>query len=230
MKKNTTRKGLALLSTFALTFAGLVGFAAPAQANTVLLAPSVGTEYAVPLDETFILEARYATGSNGFDEDFTVTVVDADESLAAVDFSFNDDGSDPDTVAQGTGDESDTFEGTFDGTAVGEKLYIVLTPNPAATATFSVKVSTGFETGAMSPERTVTFHKAADYTWNLSFTTPVIGDAELVATVSTTPQLNIAQLQATWSLGSPKLTLMETCWTLTTAGPPSQALHLPTEP
>ena len=199
MTKNKTRKGLALLSTFALTFAGLVGFAAPAQANTVLLAPSVGTEYAVPLGETFILETRYATGSNGFAEGLTVTVVDTDEALASVGVSANADGSSPTSIARGTGTDSDTFEDTVSDPGVGAKRYIVLTPS--GTATFSVTVSTGFEAGSKSPERTVTFHKAADYTWNLSFTTPVVGDAKLGAVVSTTPQLNLAQVASGLKVG-----------------------------
>ena len=82
MIKNTTRKGLALLSTAALSFAGLVGFAAPAQANSlVTLAPKVGTEYAVPLDAAFTLETRSAASDNPYGDNMYLEVADADGQL-----------------------------------------------------------------------------------------------------------------------------------------------------
>jgi hypothetical protein len=201
MIKNMTRKGLAIGATAALTLAGLVGFAAPAQATTVLLAPSVGTEYAVPLTETFILETRRGDNTNPFNDDMTVTVIDADQLLDTVGVSANADGSSATSIARGTGANVTKFEDDVTAPTVGDRNYIVLTPKSSATATFSVSVTVGFDGGAKSPERIVTFHKAADYTWNLSFTTPVVGDAKFGAVVSTTPQLNLAQFASKVKVG-----------------------------
>jgi len=201
MIKNMTRKGLAIGATAALTLAGLVGFAAPAQATTVLLAPSVGTEYAVPLGETFILETRRGDGTNPFNDDMTVTVIDSDQLLDTVGVSTLANGSGATPIARGTGANVTKFEGDVTAPGVGVRNYIVLTPKTTATATFSVRVTVSFDGGATSPERTVTFHRAADYTWNLSFTTPVVGDAKLGAVVSTTPQLNLAQFASKLQVG-----------------------------
>lgn len=192
MIKNSTRKGLALLSTAALSFAGLVGFAAPAQANSlVTLAPKVGTEYAVPLDAAFTLETRSAASDNPYGDNMYVEVADADGQLLSASIG-------------GTAATYDTTDKVWEADVAqtaGAKKEIVLTPKTTATATFSVTVKTGFDGAATSPERTVTFHKAADYTWNLSFTTPLVGDAKFAAQVSTTPQLNLAQVASSLKVG-----------------------------
>jgi hypothetical protein len=206
MIKNMTRKGLAIGATAALTLAGLVGIAAPAQAAEVTLAPSAGTEYRVPLDAAFALDARFDANANSFNDPLTVEVVDADENLSGVTFKRDTGATTAATYSSVTGKWTATLTNPESDT-VGYKHEIVLTPESGLTATFSVKVKAGFDYsagafgGTVSPEREVFFHKADDYTWNLALTAPKIGDTEFVASVSTTPQLNIAQFADDVELG-----------------------------
>ena len=209
-----TRKGLGLGAALSLVAASLVG-AAPAHAATATLAPKLGTEYRVAISETFTLESRYDATANGFNDPFDVLVSDVNQDLASV--SIGGSAASYDT-------DLDAWVGEKTSPVVGTKYDVILTPS-TTDETFSVEVQTGFDLsatgefgGTTSPVREVFFHIADDYTWNLDFTKPVLGDTELAAAVTTSPALNLALMATAVDVG---FATVATNGTLTATGSPS---------
>ena len=203
MAKNMTRKGLAAASTFALAVAGLVGIATPAAANTMVLEPSVGDSNRVPISESFTLQGYHAAADNIYNKNLSVQIVDGSESLTS--FTTPDG-----TTGSASRDSADfTFYGEISTTA-GATYDITLTPESAADETFSVVVTTFFDSpggnqepdsGEIQQSFEVFFHIADDYTWNMDFTSPAFADNTFKASVSTTPALNLAQFEAKVKVG-----------------------------
>ena len=81
MSNNLIRKGLAIGATVSLALAGLVGFAAPANAaGTVYLLPAEGTTYNVPVATNFTLQAYFDSAAQVGAEKVKFRVVAAAQS------------------------------------------------------------------------------------------------------------------------------------------------------
>jgi hypothetical protein len=84
MSNNLIRKGLAIGASVSLALAGLVGFAAPAQAaGSVYLVPAEGTSYTTLLDQGFTLAGSANSAALQGGDRFKFKVTDPDGKLDA---------------------------------------------------------------------------------------------------------------------------------------------------
>jgi hypothetical protein len=183
MTKNMTRKGLALGSSFALAASALVGFAAPAQASTYVVIPTVGTSTTMISGEVFSVKVLGSLAS-ATELRWEIAGIDtATETVAT-------------TVAGGSTDVGTTTV-TVDPTAatVTTPAGNILGVNIGAAQTGSVTVRAYVESGdavgfdatydtTYSAPVTVSFVKAADVVATTAITAPLAGDTSISAKIS----------------------------------------------
>jgi hypothetical protein len=223
MSKNLTRKGLAIGASSAVVLASLVGFAAPAQAaTTVTIDTKFGSGFSVPADRGFAFvsnitdtapantalkwkivdaSAGLKTNATGGNAGKVKGLDDADATAAST--APADAGATEVLATAVPADGVSIFaaSGSAANTDYSLKLF------PAADANFSITAQAWLDrtaagtvgevdgTELFSSTITITFVKTTDITWSVNFTQPVLGDAKLKAVVSTSPALNLAQVQ-----------------------------------
>jgi hypothetical protein len=212
MAKFMTKRSLSVAAAGSLAFASLVAAPAAHAVDPITTVPEAGTVYAVTDATDFNLKAQITNAAlNGGAEVLKWRIVDADGGLtnAGIDLGDGLGG-----AANGVLEAVDDTLGVFaDGVAVvastvnaaGGSSVLILDPADG-TDPFSVTVQAWMDfdldgtidTAAGSeevagPVRTVTFYDDDDVTYVTSFTQPALGDANLVATVASSPAVNTEQ-------------------------------------
>jgi hypothetical protein len=207
MSNNLIRKGLAIGATVSLALAGLVGFAAPANAaGTVYLEPAEGTAYAVPLATDFTLQAYFDDAAQLGAEKVKFRVVAAAEADITVATSVT--GSTYTATSNAvTGAYGpityDAVRGDFVGhgnnTVGPTKSFLTIDPASAKTTSFSVTVQAWMDfndddkitAGEQASEvRTVNFVQTSGITATTVVDNYGVGDTSVTASIKTTPELN----------------------------------------
>jgi hypothetical protein len=189
MAKNTTRKGLAFGATLALSASALVGFAAPAQASTLVVIPNGGTSTSFISGESFSVKLLGAlSSSDAAALRWEISGIDTGETVTV-------------TGGTATGTTTKTVTPTSGSTtAGGNTLGVAL----GAAETGSVLVRAYIESGdaagfsatydtSYSTPMTVNFIEAKDLVSTLVLTTPTEGDTTASAKFS----LNVNNEQLT---------------------------------
>ena len=178
-----TRKGLALGSSFALAASALVGFAAPAQASTYVVIPTVGTSTTMISGEVFSVKVLGSLAS-ATELRWEIAGIDtATETVAT-------------TVTGGSTDVGTTTV-TVDPTAAtvttpaGNILGINIGAAQSGSVTVRAYVESGDAVGfdatydtTYSAPVTVNFVKAADVVATTAITAPLAGDTSIAAKIS----------------------------------------------
>ena len=229
MSNNLIRKGLAIGASVSLALAGLVGFAAPAQAaGTVYLVPAEGSTYTMPVDEEFVLQAYFDSAAKRGSESVKFKVTDASSKLdldtgtGTVKSGFSANYS---TTANAirTGSSASAWDNTAALTANTSRTDLVvsggsdLAPTkhylgliPTGTTAFSVTVQAWMDLDndnvidsdeQSSEVRTVNWVPATGLAATTTMGTLAVGDVTVESSFTTTPAVNGAQL-AVDSLGT----------------------------
>jgi hypothetical protein len=192
MAKNLTRKGLALGSTVALIAAGVVGFAAPAQASTLTVIPSSGTSTTFISGETFSVKVLGQFASTDAlrweiadidtaNETVTATVTGGEETTGTTTVTVT-----PDVVAT---------------TAGGNDLKVAVAAGQTASVTVRAYVESGDAAGfnaaldtTYSAPITLNFVQAKDVTPALAISN--VTEADTTVTAKFSLPVNNEQLTA----------------------------------
>jgi hypothetical protein len=209
MSKNLTRKGLALGAVVALGTTLFAG--APAQAASVLFAPTTGTGNTLVAGETFSLTASLSSdlpASNSSQLKFKVV-----NTTGVATSQIKVDGNLAGHVNYATTGSTDAGDVWATAPAAGSaKVFAVAaSPNPtkieivstaATTASYAVTAfldannNGTVDTGELSAAQTVNFVKIADSGLTTAFTKPSIGSTALKAVLTFGADVNVAQLTA----------------------------------
>ena len=222
MSNNLIRKGLAIGATVSLALAGLVGFAAPANANGVVaLEPAEGSTYTMPIGQNFALAASFDDAAQRGSESVKFKVVDSgsrlslDAGSASALSGYNavyeatrnviraaGSGTTWANAAPLTANTSRTDLVVSGGTGMAPtKHFLGLVPT--GTTAFSVTVQAWMDldgdnvmdTGeAASEVRTVNWVPASGITATTVLPTPGVGDTTVASSFKTVPVINGAQL------------------------------------
>ena len=210
-----TKRSLGVAAVGSLAFASLVAAPAAYAVDPITTVPEAGTVYAVTDATDFNLKAQITNAAlNGGNEVLKWRIVDADGGLTNAGIDLGDGAA---GAANGVLEAGDDTLGVFaDGVAVvasslntaGGTSVLILDPTDGADSfTVTVQAWMDFDgDGAIDtaagqeeiagPVRTVTFHDDDDVTYVTSFTQPALGDANLEATVASSPAVNTEQSAA----------------------------------
>jgi hypothetical protein len=217
MAKFMTKRSLGVAAAGSLAFASLVAAPAAYAVDPITTVPEEGTLYAVTDATDFNLKAQITNAAlNGGNEVLKWRIVDADGGLTNAGIDLGDGNGAP-LAPNGVLEQGDDALGVFaDGVAVvastlnaaGGTSVLILDPADGADS-FTVTVQAwmdfdgdgAIDTAAGSeevagPVRTVTFYDDDDVTYVTSLTQPALGDANLVATVASSPSVNTEQSAA----------------------------------
>jgi hypothetical protein len=219
MSKNLTRKGLALGAVVALGTTLFAG--APAQAASVLFAPTTGTGNTLVAGETFSLTASLSSdlpASNSTQLKFKVvnttgvatsaikinsTVLTSANNVDYASAAGSTDAGDVWATAPTAGASKVFGLGDVSGVSVAtnpSSLQIVstaaTTASYAVTAFLDANNNGTVDTGELSASQTVNFVKIADSGLTTTFTKPSIGSQALKAVLTFSADVNVAQLTA----------------------------------
>jgi hypothetical protein len=197
MFKTNSRKGFGLTAIVALVGSLLVG-ATPAQAaNEVVISPKTGTTYAALAGEKFEIQVVAGStipstswGSLKFKVSNAANATFSATASAAVGGT---------TTSSDNVTASSVVVGAAN-TASGIAYVAIQAPSTAADIVFTVQAWLDADAdGAIdagefvSDAVTLTFYKASNVTWTTTLTAPILGDTELVATVTSDKNINLAQ-------------------------------------
>jgi len=217
-----TKRSLGVAAVGSLAFASLVAAPAAYAVDPITTVPEEGTVYAVTDATDFNLKAQITNAAlNGGNEVLKWRIVDADGGLtnAGIDAGDGANGAlngvlEADADAAGDDDILATFDADGVGVvastlnAAGGTSVLILDPTDGADSfTVTVQAWMDFDLDGVidtaagqeevaGPVRTVTFHDDDDVTYVTSFTQPALGDANLVATVASSPAVNTEQSAA----------------------------------
>jgi hypothetical protein len=224
MSNNLIRKGLAISATVTLALAGLVGFAAPANANGVVaLEPAEGSTYTMPIGQNFALAASFDDAAQRGSESVKFKVVDSgsrldlDTSATVVKSGYSPNYSATSNTIRLISDAAPfTWQNSAALTSNTSRTDLVVSGGtgmaptkhfmglvPTGTSAFSVTVQAWMDldgdnvidTGETASEvRTVNWVPASGIAATTTLPTPGVGDTTVASSFKTVPVINGAQL------------------------------------
>jgi hypothetical protein len=196
MFKTNSRKGLGLASIIALAASAFVGVT-PAQAADVTVTPHSGTTYAAISGEAFSVSA--VVGSGTTDADWALLKYEIKNAANATLSATISPALAGSAASQSNGVTASSV--VLAGSTNSRTAHLqIQTSTTASDVVLTVQAWIDLNSNGVidanedkSAVQTINFFKAGNVTWTTTLTAPVLGDDELVATVTSDKNINLSQ-------------------------------------